>query len=68
MDVGAAEIVNWIASSTTSNLNVYSPVFYLIGGLVLAFVVITFLISLLTRGGTEGVDNEGMDFDDGIEI
>lgn len=68
MDVGATQIVNWIASSTTSNLSVYSPVFLLIGGIVLAFIVISFLVALLTGGGIGGVDNDSIDFDDSIEI
>ena len=67
MDIGAAGIVGWIASSTNSSFSTYSPIFTMIGGIVLAMVVITFLIGMLSRGGTgNGVD--GMDLDDTMEI
>jgi hypothetical protein len=68
MDIGANGIVAWIASSTTSSLSTYSPVFYLVIGVILAFVVISFLIALLTRSGPGDIDSHGLDFDDTIEI
>ena len=46
MDIGGSQIVTTIASSTTNYLELYSPIFLLIAGLILAFVVIEYLISL----------------------
>ena len=43
-DIGIQNIVEQIASSTTGYLLQYSPIFLLIGGIVLAFVVIGVLI------------------------
>lgn len=45
MDIGIAQITSEIASSTTSYLVVYSPLFILMGGLILAFVVIDVLLN-----------------------
>lgn len=53
MDIGSSQIVAVIASSTTSNFAVYSPVFLLIGGLLLAFVVMAALVQIL-RGQPVG--------------
>lgn len=44
MDIGAAQIVTTIASSTTSYFDVYSPIFLVVGGLVLAIAVIGALL------------------------
>lgn len=44
LDIGVTEIVTIIASSTTSYFSVYSPLFLLIGGIVLAFAVIEMLL------------------------
>jgi len=44
MDIGGSQIVTTIASSTTNYFEVYSPIFLLIGGLVLALAVIGVLI------------------------
>lgn len=68
MDVGANEIVAWIASSTTASLATYSPVFYLVIGIILAFVVISFLIAMVSRSSPGDIDSNGLDFDDTIEI
>ena len=48
MDIGTTEITNIIIASTTDYLVTFSPVFLLMGGLLLAFVVIAFLISSIT--------------------
>jgi len=48
MDLGISTVPAIVASSTTSYLVQFSPVFVLIGGIVLAFVVISYLISILT--------------------
>jgi hypothetical protein len=48
MDIGTSEITAVIASSTTSYLGVFSPVFLLIGGLLLAVIIVIFLISLIS--------------------
>jgi hypothetical protein len=66
MDIGAAGIVSWIASSTNQSLVTYSPIFLLIGGIVLAFIVMTFLVGILTRNVEGGID--GIDLDDTMEI
>lgn len=66
MDIGAAQIVLWIASSTNQSFETYSPIFLLIGGIVLAFIVISFLVGILTRD--TGGAMESMDYDDTIEI
>lgn len=66
MDIGAAGIVSWIASSTNSSFVTYEPIFLLIGGLVLALMVMGVLISLFTGGGNGGIDS--MDLDDSMEI
>lgn len=49
MDIGSANIVTQIASGTTQYLAVYSPIFLLIGGLVLGIGIIATLISILTK-------------------
>lgn len=49
MDIGINEITNIIASSTTNYLVVFSPIFLLMGGLILAIVVTFALISIFTQ-------------------
>lgn len=66
MDIGAAGIVATIASSSTSYLDIYSPIFLLIGGLVLAVCVIAILLGFFSKNGGQGID--GMDLDDTMEI
>jgi len=46
MNIGASEITNVIVASTTDYIGEYSPVFLLIGGVVLAFGVIGGLIDV----------------------
>lgn len=46
MDIGGTQIVTTIASSTTNYFEVYSPIFLLIGGLVLAIGIIGALIDM----------------------
>ena len=65
MDVGANGIVSWIASSTTSSLSTYEPIFVLVGGLMLAILIIAALTAAFNIGGGQ-VD--GMDLDDTMEI
>lgn len=48
MDVGAGEIVDVIVGSTTGYLAEYSPIFLLIGGIVLAVAVIAMLLFIFT--------------------
>jgi len=50
MDIGISNIVPIIASSTTSYVSIFSPVFLLIGGLLLAIGVIHYLVILLNPG------------------
>lgn len=61
MDIGVSNIVPVIASGTTQYLAVYSPVFLLMGGLILAIGIVAVLISLLTRRRVDVFDQ-----DDGI--
>lgn len=49
MDIGGSQIVSTIASSTSNYFEVYSPIFLLIGGLVLAMVVIGALIDMVVQ-------------------
>lgn len=65
MDVGAAGIVSTVASSSTSYLAVYSPIFLLIGGLMLALGVVAILIGIF-GGNADGIS--GLDIDDAMEI
>lgn len=44
MDIGGTQIVATIASSTGNYFEVYSPIFLLIGGLVLALGIVGALI------------------------
>lgn len=60
------EIANEIASSTSGYMVNFSPIFLLIGGLILGIVVITLLLALLDRRFPRG-EVDAMDFDDSIE-
>jgi len=48
MDIGTSQITEIIASSTTSYLGVFSPVFLLIGGLLLAVIIVFWLIAIVS--------------------
>lgn len=50
MDIGIQEIVDVIASSTTAYLVTFSPLFLMVGGLILAMVVIFALIGFFPNG------------------
>lgn len=65
MDIGAQGIVDTIASSSTQYLASYSPIFLLIGGLVLAFGVISVLIGFF---GGNIADIDGIDLDDTMHV
>lgn len=62
MDIGISNIVPIIASSTTDYLVIFSPVFLLIGGLLLALGVMFFLINVIT-GRNNPIDVPEFDFD-----
>jgi len=66
MDIGAAGILAWVASSTNQSLVTYSPIFLLIAGLILAFVVIYYVLGIVT--GRMPGDLEMMDTDDTIDV
>jgi len=48
MDIGATEIVSQVTSGATQYLSVYSPVFLLIGGIILAIGIVGVLISFVS--------------------
>jgi len=50
MDIGANQIVDVIVSSTTAYVAEYSPIFLLIGGIVLALAVIGALLDKFFPG------------------
>jgi len=56
MDIGAAQIVTTIATSTTEYFDVYSPIFLLIGGVVLAIAVIGALLDRFFPGHNDVQD------------
>lgn len=60
MDIGVSNIVIEIASGTTHYLEVYSPIFLLMGGIVLAIGIIASLISFLTRKKIDVFDGDDM--------
>lgn len=49
MDIGIANIVPVIANGATQYLAVYSPLFLLIGGIILAIGIAATLISLFSK-------------------
>lgn len=55
MDIGISNIVPIIAQSTTDYLASFSPLFLFIGGLILAFVVISAILGFLP--GTKNNDD-----------
>lgn len=48
MDIGATQIATQIASGTSEYFVVYSPIFLLVGGIILAFGIMGFLVSIFT--------------------
>jgi len=56
MDIGGNEIANVVVASTTDYFAIYSPVFLLIGGIVLAIAVIGALLDRFF--GTRQDDDE----------
>jgi len=58
MDVGATQIVNVIVGSSTSYLSIYSPVFLLMGGIVLGFGIMAMLIRVFFGRKVEIFDEE----------
>jgi hypothetical protein len=48
MDIGATELVSQVTSGATQYLSVYSPVFLLIGGIILAIGIVGVLISFVS--------------------
>lgn len=48
MDIGTTEITAVIANSTTDYLATFSPVFLLIGGLLLAVIITFWLIAIIS--------------------
>lgn len=63
MDIGIQNIVDIIVASTTDYLVVFSPVFLLMGGIVLAMVVIFALIGFIP-GKTAQIPDHGFDMDE----
>jgi len=57
------DFVGTIASSTTEYFGTFSPLFEMIGGLVLAFVVMAFIVSLFARRGGMSMDDALPDLD-----
>jgi len=47
MDMGGAQIASIVVGSTSGYFETFSPIFLLIGGLLLAFVVLAVLASLV---------------------
>lgn len=60
MDIGINQIVTEIASSTSSYLVTFSPLFLLVGGIILAFGIISALIGFVPKKNSDVVD---FDFD-----
>jgi len=48
MDIGGTQIVATIASSTSDYFVIYSPIFLLIGGIVLAIGIIGVLVEMVS--------------------
>jgi hypothetical protein len=46
MDIGGVQILETIASSTSTYFEVYSPIFLLVGGVVLAMGIIGVLVDI----------------------
>ncbi len=59
MDIGGSQIVTTIASSTSTYFEVYSPIFLLVGGIVLAISIIGALINY-TTGKKELAESDGV--------
>ena len=68
MDIGIQQITTQIASSTTGYLVTFSPIFLLVGGLILAIVVIASLLGFMPNSKkSSGRDGEYDIFDDVID-
>lgn len=64
MDIGIQNIVDQIASSTTGYLVTFSPVFLLMGGLILAFGVMSVLLGFIGKNDNNVAYNPFDDDDD----
>jgi len=58
MELDMTQVAADIASSTTGYLGTFGPIILLVGGLVLAIVVITALITILTGRRADPFDDE----------
>ncbi len=58
MDIGIEEIVNVMIESTTDYLVVFLPLFSVIGGLLLAFLVSNYLIDIIATRRNKEVNND----------
>jgi hypothetical protein len=61
MDIDFDPVVTTIASSTTDNLVTFSPVFLLIGGILLAFITMAVLVSIVTGRPVQSPFDDDMD-------
>lgn len=68
MNLDFASVANIITASTTSYISEFSPVFLLMGGILLAFIVMAMLVSFLTgRSYTSVVPDFDDDMADDLE-
>lgn len=58
IDIGIADIVALVIESTTDYLVVFMPLFVLMIGIVLAYVVIMLILRAIYGGGEEENDKE----------
>ena len=54
---GTTSVVDIVASGTTSSLVTFSPLFEFVGGLVLAIIIISLLVSIITGRAVGGDDD-----------
>lgn len=66
MDIGIQEIVDEIVSSTTGYLVTFSPLFLFVGGLILAFVVISSVIGFIPKKN-DNIDYFDFDLADDLD-
>jgi hypothetical protein len=59
MDIGGVQILETIASSTSTYFEVYSPIFLLVGGVVLAMGIIGVLVDI-AYNKKEVADNQNV--------
>ena len=59
----ATTIMTSIASSTTTNLGTFAPIFEIMAGLILAMALIAWVVSLVAHRGNPQGGGEGLDFD-----